>query len=371
MASIIAIGVIIIRKITVTYLIANVNKSDTTPKLISPFIAPSKLIAEFVISFSSSKITSLSDTNEISLSAISSPIFLNTSPNRVFISNTVSIKKYEQYGIYPNAVKLDILKMINSTLYKPLFEFLDNSYLNKKQLKLITSLILLELENNIKSDIFDWQDKSTYIPSILIYKELKEHLEHILLHTSDYFSTEIQRSLSHKIISSVINIDKSGTARTTFLIEDTLSFMMIDLQKYLTGTKTVLTCQNCGRLFYPKSNKNKTYCQLKHKDTHLLCNEIAHRQSKDEFAKKCKTAKGNQKGFVDNAIALENNPKFQYNYQLLHEAYEQWKIDASIQMEYFRSINDLDGFEKWISDTKFTTQKLEELGIRKRIKQKL
>ena len=285
--------------------------------------------------------------------------------------HTDSIKKYEQYGIYPNAVKLKVLKTINSTLYKPLFELLDNSYLNKKQLKLITSLILLELENNIKSDTFDWQNKSTYIPSILIYKELKEHLENILLHTSDYFSTEIQKSLSHKIISSVINIDKNGTARTTFLIEDTLAFMMIDLQKYLTGTKTVLTCQNCGRLFYPKSNKNKTYCRLKHKDTHLLCNEIAHRQCKDEFARKCKTAKGNQKGFVDNAIALENNPKFQYDYQLLHEVYEQWKIDISIQMEYFRSINDIDGFERWISDTKFTTQKLEELGIRKRIKQKL
>ena len=57
--------------------------------------------------------------------------------------HTDSIKKYEQYGIYPNAVKLKVLKTINSTLYKPLFELLDNSYLNKKQLKLITSLILL------------------------------------------------------------------------------------------------------------------------------------------------------------------------------------------------------------------------------------
>ena len=30
------------------------------------------------------------------------------------------ITRYEQYGIYPNAVKLDIIKSINSTLYKPL-----------------------------------------------------------------------------------------------------------------------------------------------------------------------------------------------------------------------------------------------------------
>ena len=279
------------------------------------------------------------------------------------------IGNYKQYGIYPNAVKTDIIKNINSTLYKPLSEFLDNGYLNKKQLKLATMLIISELENSIKSDTFNWQEETTYIPSILIHKELRNQLENILLRDSTPFSTEIQKNLSQKIISSVINIDKNGTARTTFLIEDTLAFMMIDLQKYLTGTKTVLRCQNpkCNRLFYPKSGNNKWYCRLKHKDTDKLCNEIMHLKPTDDFAKLAKKARGAQGGFVNNAKAHKNNPKFHYDYNLLDKEYEKWQRDCSTEMEHFRLLNDIKGYITWISDTRFTVKKLEQLGIRKRV----
>lgn len=283
--------------------------------------------------------------------------------------HTDKIEKYKQYGIHPNAVKSEVIKNINTTLYKPLFSFLDNGYLNKKQLKVITMLILSELENSIKSDTFNWQNEVTYIPSILIYKELKNQLENILLRDSTYFSTEIQNSLSHKIISSVINIDKNGTARTTFLVADTLAYMMIDLQKYLTGTKTVLRCQNpdCNRLFYPRSGNNKWYCRLKHKDTDKLCNEIMHLKPTDEFAERAKYARGKQQGFIKNAKAHENNPKYQYDYNLLDTEYEKWQIDCSKKLEHFRSLNDIDGFNQWICDTRFTVAYLEKLGIRKRL----
>lgn len=321
---------------------------------------------EFSLAFANIDFDALQDIIQSYLDLFKKQFELATTLGYLDSKHTSSIKKYEEYGIYPNAVNLDVIKIINDTLYKPLFEFLDNSYLNPKQLKPITSLILMELENNIKSDTFDWQNQNTYIPSILLYKELKEHLENILLRKSTYFSIEIQRSLFHKIISSIINIDKNGTARTVFLIEDTLAFLMIDLQKYLSGTRTVLTCQKCGRLFYPKSKKNKTYCRLKHKDTSLTCNEIVHRESKDEFAQESKRARGIQQRFMDNAIAHKNNPKFQYDYDLLEVTYTLWKEQLTEQMNNFRSINDSKGFKKWINDTRFTVKHLEKLGIRKR-----
>lgn len=280
--------------------------------------------------------------------------------------HTDKLKKYEQYGIYPNAVKTEVLDKINLTLQKPLLNFLDNGYLNTRQLKLVTMLVLSELRRSIQADTFNWQNEATYVPSILIYKELKDQLENVLLRDSNYFSSEIQKKLSQKTISSRINIDKSGTARTTFLIEDTLAFMMIDLQKYLTGNKTVLRCQNpdCKRLFYPKSSKNKLYCRLKHKDTGLCCNDIMHRKFKDVFAERAKYARGIQQGFIKNAQAHRDNPKYQYNYDLLDNEYEAWQEDCSKQIEYFRSQNDIGGFNQWIKATRFTVEKLEQLGIR-------
>lgn len=276
------------------------------------------------------------------------------------------IKEYEQYGIYPNAIKEEVIKKINAILYKPLLQLLDNGYLNQKQLRIVARLIIAELENSIQADTFNWMDEMTYIPSILIYKELKDQLENILLRDSTYFSKEIRKSLSKKIISSTINVDKNGIARTTFLIKDTLAFMMVDLQKYLAEEKTVLRCQNpnCNRLFYPKSSKNKTYCRLKHNDTNLLCNEIIHRQSSDEFAECAKKARGKQRGFVENAMAHNGNPKYYYDYELLQDKYSLWQEELSKRVEYYRSKNDIDGFKKWISDTRFTVKKLEELGIR-------
>lgn len=277
-----------------------------------------------------------------------------------------TVKKYASYGIYPNAVNEDIVHHINFWLYKPLLQFLDNSYLKKTQLRIITNLIITELENNIKMDTFDWQDKSTYVPSVLTHKKLKEQLENILLRDSNYFSKEIQKGLFNKIISSSIFIDKNGIARTVYLIQDTLAFMMVDLQKYLAQTKTVLRCENpdCKRLFYPLSNKNKHYCRLKHNGSKLTCEEIMHRKATDDFAAKSRDARGIQQGFINNAIAHRDNPKYEYDYKLLDNLYQLWQEECSKQMILFRAKNDIDGFKDWIKDTRFTVQRLEQLGVR-------
>lgn len=291
-----------------------------------------------------------------------------TTLNHIKSTHPDTVKKYALHGIYPNSVKLDEIKSLNKQLYKYVLDFLDNGYLNKKQLHIITELILTELEHNIFSDSFNWQVPYTYVPSILHHIELREHLDDILLRNSRDFLTEIQDKLSQKIIMSSINIDKGGNTRMTYHINDTLSFLLVDLQKYLASKKTVIRCRKCDRLFYPSSSKNKLYCRLKHNDSKLTCAEIKHREPKDEFAFESKKARGQQHGFIKNALAHKDNPKYHYDYDLLDTHYQKWQEDCTNKMIEFRNSNDIKGFQKWIEKERLTVENLEKLGIRKVIK---
>lgn len=321
---------------------------------------------EYALALANINYEKVQDTIKIYIDTFTKQFEIATTLGYIKHTHPDSVAKYKEHGIYPNAVKKEVIQTINRTLYNPLYKLLDNSYLNKKQLDMITRLMLSELENNIEADTFNWQEESTYIPSVIIHMGLREQLEGILLKDNNYFSEEIQQRLSQKLISSSINIDKSGTTRTVFHVKDTIAFLMIDLQKYLTSTKAVIRCENpdCNRLFYPKSNKNKHYCRLKHNGSKLTCEEIMHRKPTDEFAKRAKRARGAQQGFVKNALSHENNPKFQYDYGLLDKTYQQWQVDCTLQMELFRKSNDVDGFIDWIRNTRFTAERLGQLGIR-------
>lgn len=289
---------------------------------------------------------------------------LSTTLGHIQSTHPDAVEKYSSHGIYPNRIQFELIQEIDSQLYKPLYKFLNNSYLNNHQLHIITLLILNELDHNISVSTFDWQIPHTYIPSILHHKELREHLESILLRKDDFFSTQIQDRLSEKIITTSIAIDSAGHTRIMYHIDDTLSFLLVDLQKYLTNPKTVIQCKNCDRLFYPSSNKNKLYCRLKHQDTKLTCAQIHHQKPTDAFLIESKRARGKQQGFIKNAHAHRDNPKYLYDYDLLDSHYTQWQKDCSSKMEQYRNKNDLDGFKKWIEYHLFTVSRLEALGIR-------
>lgn len=275
------------------------------------------------------------------------------------------INEFSQYGIMPDAVSGETIRATIKEMTKPLFNFLDNGYLNKRELGVVTLLILSEFDNCIRGDNFNWKDENSYLPAIFAFRALRQHLDSILLHDSNYFSEDLKSALSLQTISSSIEIDRDGIARTTYHIDDTLSFLLIDLQKYLSGNKTVLRCENpdCRRLYYPRS-KNNHYCELPHKDTNMTCSQIMRNKPKDEFARLDKLARGKQATFVKNAKD-SNRDKVIINEKLLDDFYNKWKDECTEKKRFFRSINDIDGFKKWIEDTRFTVGKLEELGVRK------
>jgi hypothetical protein len=137
----------------------------------------------------------------------------------------------------------------------------------------------------------------------------------------------------------------------------------LDLQKTLSNNKKILRCKNCQRLFYPISNKNKTYCRFIDPVTGITCNEAVRLVPSDNFALKARQARGIQQRLYFNA---QNNKssKYVYDYDLLNKTYENWQIECSQQMVHYRQLNDLTGFENWIKDTKFTKENLEKSGIR-------
>lgn len=272
-------------------------------------------------------------------------------------------KLFKKAGISPDEISGETIQKIIHMMETPLYDFLDSGYLTNAQLRIVTQLILSEFDSRLRCNTFDWKDEYSYLPDLFAYRELREHLESILLRSDSQFSQEVAEILAQKEISSSIQIDRDGIVRTTFHITDVLSFLLIDLVKYLNSNKTILRCENpdCRRLFYPKSNKNKHYCQLPHRDSKLTCAEIMHRKPRDEFTELARKARGAQKGFVNNAI---NGSKYEIDIDSLNRIYYQWQDDCNLQVEHFRSIDDVEGFKKWIRDTRLTAKRLEELGIR-------
>ena len=275
------------------------------------------------------------------------------------------LKKSAKDGILPNALRTDMIVKIHISLLAKIMEILSNAYLSFPQKKIIAKLFVEELERNISSDSFNWLNESTYIPQLLMDRELRESLGNILSKESDFLSKKIRTTYTYTnnhIITS-IRIDKNGIPRTAFHIENTLSYILLDLQKTLSNNKKILRCKNCQKLFYPISNKNKTYCRFVDPITGITCNEAVRLIPKDEFAKKARQARGKQQQFYKNALNYKSK-KYIYNYELLEEHYANWQTECSKQMVNFRQLNDLDGFDMWINDTKYTAENLEKFGIR-------
>ena len=258
-----------------------------------------------------------------------------------------------------------------SKFFAPLFDLLDIDCLDSSQLIPITDLFMSEIIENMQLKNPDCMDKNFNFFSLLLYDELKEHLESILLHENTNFSEEISTALSQVNISSSAKIDVDGNIQTTYHIDSIRAFLVLDLIKYTEhplNKKTIVRCQNpeCRRLFYRDSRKVK-YCQLGHLNSKMSCPEIVRRKPKDEFDAEAKKAQLAQYRCLEDA---EENKGHDYDYVELTRLYKKWLCDYTEKRDYFRSINDIEGYRKWIADTMLSPAHLEEMGIRKPIAKK-
>lgn len=271
-------------------------------------------------------------------------------------THSESLKKYAKHGIFPDKINKETIQLLIEPLRTPLIHHLNNGYLDNKQMELISYLILCELSENIYLESFNWKDHTTYIPSILINKKLRQHIEDILLKKEQSFLSPLQAEMNKIKITASIQLDSNGIAHTTYSIYDTLSYLMLDLQKYFMIQKKVNKCLSCKRLFYPKFRNSEKYCRLPHNDAYLSCDEIMHRKASDDFV----SARNNARGYQYNRTHTESTIK-KYGEDFLNKQYKDWTIDCTLHYDNYKAVNDLKSFKSWIDSTKFNKERLELL----------
>lgn len=196
-----------------------------------------------------------------------------------------------------------VANIILRPLFNDLASIIGEAYLDYGQRELIALLLLVEMRSKITAGTIDLTVPASYIPEIFFNKALNYHVRDFLLKKDAPFTAPISDRISQMQISSsiipTISADKGAEILTTYHLSDTLTYLFLDLQKYVSSSKQLKECQCCGRLFYPQFRQSEKYCRLPHKDTSRLCNEIMHASPNDDFVRARNRARAYQKSRVD------------------------------------------------------------------------
>lgn len=277
-----------------------------------------------------------------------------------FIQNNHILQLAEQIQNRRQNLTLDsfVTDYVLSGIYSPLEKVLEKSNLSSQQKYAIIQLLILEIIDNISQGEINLSDACRYVPSVFTNKELHIHIKNSLLKKSSAFTSVMQEDLNNMDLSTSIMTLADGTPVTVFFLKDTLSYLVLDMQKYLLSRKQVLECERCGRLFYPLYRNSEKYCRLSNDGTELTCDVLAHRKIKDSFARARNAARGYQYNRCNNASTQK---KYKETPKFLEKIYNEWSIDCTANYNNYKANDDFEGFKAWISLTKFTAEHLEEL----------
>lgn len=278
---------------------------------------------------------------------------------RTFIQNNHILKVAEE--IQSNCsnkayISTDVTDIIFADLYKPIQDFLSTEYLSKSQATAIARLLLQEIKQNIMTGKIDLTHATDYLPPIFSNIELHNHIRDSLLLKNSAFTSDLQEQLNQTELSTSIQIMNDGTPVTVFCLEDTFSYLVVDMQKYLLSQKYVNECECCQRLFYPRYRNSEIYCRLPRKDTDKTCNQIMLHSKDDDFAKERNKARGYQHNRCNNPSTRK-----QYDLDFLIQIYDNWSTECADKVREYRLQGDFDGFKDWCDNTKFTSERLKEL----------
>ncbi len=248
-----------------------------------------------------------------------------------------------------------LIKELSSLLYAPLRHLLDTGHLESKQLSAITNLFVNEFTNHLLSEHFDFKNDSTYIPSVLHNFDFKTHIKSLMLRRTKNLSQSLQKEMNNLKLTATVTMLK-GTPYTVYHITNTLEFLLVDLQKYLTGKRTAKECLYCGKIFFPIHRSTVDYCHLPYKGTGKSCYYIKRHTPKDDLEALYFYAKRQQKKKCDYSTNIDK-----YGLKFLDEILQDWNKDCEIQYAKARRTNNIEPFKKWIDDTKFLKGRLKEL----------
>lgn len=275
--------------------------------------------------------------------------------NNNYLNMAMDLQKRKYHDSEINGAVADL---ILKPLRKPIAQTLATEYLDSMQSFMISLLLVAEIRNKITSAKVDLSDPTVYIPSIYADKALHEHIKNTLLKKEFVFSDPMQDKINELEFPMSITITSDGEALPTYYLQDTFSYLILDIQKYLSSSKTINECLCCHRLFYTKYRDSEKYCRLRRKDTPLLCNEIMKRNAKNktEFAEVRNSARGFQGGRISHPSTQK-----QYDSNFLRQLYDDWSAECSVKYNEYLSQDDLQGFKNWVESTKFTSDRLKEI----------
>lgn len=266
----------------------------------------------------------------------------------------------------------DLQTNFSLALSEKITQLLDNSYLNEKQLAILSAAITTEILDNVHSQSDSIYHKELFIPYILRSKEMRSQIRSILLNPSIYFTNECLDFVNSCHIDFTISKNYAPGIQKVYHLTDFTSIFIMDIQQVINQQLRIRECQNptCKRLFIPSSGKNTRYCTLSHKNKLVTCAQIVHDNPTDCFAILAKKARGKQKGFFANAtreyeIDSTRICKYIYDTEKLKTLYYDWQRDLSYVYNKCKSSNNYEEFERWINDNYFSSSRLIELGIKK------
>ena len=268
-------------------------------------------------------------------------------------------QQLQKKSILPRLIGEDVIDLIFKDLYAPTTQLLAKDDISPQQAMAISRLLLHELIYNFMNDKqIDLNHLINYIPLIFASDEVHQHIRKMLLTNTSAFTSDLQNEINQlNIPMSIMTLD-DGTPVTVYEIENTLSYLVLDLQKYFLSKKRVVECHNCHKLFYPNYRKSEIYCRYEHADGSKTCNIKMQHSTDDDFAKLARRARGYQHSRCYNSSTQQ---KYNKTPDFLSSLYEEWSSECRQQHIYFKELDDFKGFQKWVDDTKFTANKLEEL----------
>ena len=228
---------------------------------------------------------------------------------------------------------------------------INSIYLSWDQMEVLVNMISEEIQNNIEDGLVTVDD---IIPPLYRFKNYHMHFRKLLLRDSTAFTSDIQRELDSVVISQSIVMLEDGLAVSGYYLNTIEDFLLLDIQKYLLSSHSVKECDYCKRLYIPKRKSDK-YCRLPNLEK-LTCNELAHRnRNKTDFERIRDKARPEQRASLINVSTLKK-----YDVNILQEMYQDWSDECGIQFKKFKANNDLAGFEKWVTETKYTSEKIKK-----------
>ena len=246
-------------------------------------------------------------------------------------------------------IKPNIINHILKTLYKPLYGYLRKDYLTSEQASITTLLLIADILSRLDNGKIDLDNPEFYIPLIYSDQDLHQHIRNVLLQQDFAYDSPLQDKINQIQLTSSIILTSQGEPFQSYTITNIFDYLILDLQKYLTGKTKVKECLCCHKLFKPIYRSSEKYCCF----NNSACKEKMKKTPNDSFRAKQKEFRGYQSGRIGN-VSTEN----QYPREFLKSIYKTWSRECTIKFNEFKINDDLKGFDDWFKATKFTADTL-------------